>query len=199
MDVVRWDAAGDGFDRNPLSDQLGATGSAINAYRLSPGERFADGLHAHMDQEEVFVVITGEAAFQTLEGAVHVAAGERSGSPVGSSMPVSTMERSRWSRSPSAYRAIPRTSGSSSGVRRVRRTRFASSLREPRRRSCVRTVDTRRPPGRVPRVPPRPCVSRSTTSWLRSSCTRTAAQPTINRLDSRNRIDDGLHGRSRGC
>lgn len=58
--------------RRELSDPLGATHIAINYYRLRPGEGFPGGLHAHMDQEEVFVIIEGEATFETLEGEVTV-------------------------------------------------------------------------------------------------------------------------------
>jgi uncharacterized cupin superfamily protein len=46
-----------------LSAALDATSVAINRYRLAPGEEFPGGLHAHADQEEVFVVLEGEATF----------------------------------------------------------------------------------------------------------------------------------------
>lgn len=65
VDDVEPDAMGDA-DRRGLSDPLGTTGVAINRYRLAPGERFSGGLHAHMDQEEVFVVVEGEATFERL-------------------------------------------------------------------------------------------------------------------------------------
>ena len=57
-----------------LSEPLGATNIALNHYRLAPGEGFPGGLHAHMDQEGVFV-LEGEATFETLDGEVTV--GER--------------------------------------------------------------------------------------------------------------------------
>jgi mannose-6-phosphate isomerase-like protein (cupin superfamily) len=38
---------------------------ALNHYRLAPGDGFPNGLHAHADQEEVFVVLDGEATFET--------------------------------------------------------------------------------------------------------------------------------------
>ncbi|MFC7136973.1 cupin domain-containing protein [Halobaculum litoreum] len=41
-----------------------------------PGDGFPGGLHAHADQEEVFVVVAGVARFETLDGPVRVAAGE---------------------------------------------------------------------------------------------------------------------------
>jgi uncharacterized cupin superfamily protein len=63
-------------DRRDLSEPLGATGVAINRYRLAPGDGFPGGLHAHADQEEVFVVREGEATFETLDGEVTAGAGE---------------------------------------------------------------------------------------------------------------------------
>lgn len=71
--------------RRGLSDPLGTTDVAINQYRLAPSDGFPGGLHAHMDQEEIFVVIEGEAIFETYaphsgespsEGTESVAAGE---------------------------------------------------------------------------------------------------------------------------
>ena len=69
------DALGDERLRR-LSPSLDATNVAINRYRLAPGEGFPGGLHAHVDQEEVFVVLEGEATFETMEGSVTVASGE---------------------------------------------------------------------------------------------------------------------------
>ena len=54
-----------GAERRTLADPLGATNIAVNHYILEPGERFAASLHAHPDQEEVFVVLAGEATFET--------------------------------------------------------------------------------------------------------------------------------------
>ncbi len=54
-----------GFHRRKLSDPLGTTDLALNYYRLAPGEALPGGLHAHGDQEEVFVVLEGEATFET--------------------------------------------------------------------------------------------------------------------------------------
>ena len=59
-----------------LAEALGATDVAINHYRLDPGEAFAGGMHTHMDQEEVFYVIVGEATFETPDGEVSVGEGE---------------------------------------------------------------------------------------------------------------------------
>ncbi|USZ67313.1 cupin [Halorussus salilacus] len=58
--------SGGGIDRRDLSASLGTTGLALVRYRLAPGGGFPSGLHAHADQEEVFVVIEGEATFETL-------------------------------------------------------------------------------------------------------------------------------------
>ena len=66
----------EGIDRRRLGDALGTTGVAVSRYRIAPGAGFPSGLHAHADQEEVFVVLSGEAAFETLDGEVRVTAGE---------------------------------------------------------------------------------------------------------------------------
>ena len=51
-------------DRRPLADPLGTDHLAITRYVLEPGERFSGSVHAHTDQEEVFVVLEGEATFE---------------------------------------------------------------------------------------------------------------------------------------
>lgn len=87
IDDVESNAVGNDSDRRGLSEPLGTTDVAINYYRLSPGDGFPGGLHAHTDQEEVFVVVEGEATFETLTsrsnegrasegGSVTVGAGE---------------------------------------------------------------------------------------------------------------------------
>lgn len=63
-------------DRRSLSDPLNTTDVAINRYVLDPGERFSGSVHAHMDQEEVFIVVEGEATFVTRDGEVTVEANE---------------------------------------------------------------------------------------------------------------------------
>lgn len=70
------DADGLHADRRDLSGVLGTTDVAVVRYALEPGERFSGALHAHVDQEELFVVLAGEATFETEDGTVHVAAGE---------------------------------------------------------------------------------------------------------------------------
>ncbi|WP_432507992.1 cupin domain-containing protein [Halorubrum ezzemoulense] len=76
IDEVEPSALGSDVDRRGLSEPLGATDVALNRYRLDPGERFSGGLHTHMDQEEIFVVVEGEATFETMDGDVSVGAGE---------------------------------------------------------------------------------------------------------------------------
>lgn len=66
----------EGSDRRGLSEPLGTSNIAINHYRIGPGEGFPGGLHAHMDQEEVFAVIEGEATFETMAGKITVGEGE---------------------------------------------------------------------------------------------------------------------------
>ena len=63
-------------DRRPLSDPLGTDHVAITRYVLEPGERFSGSVHAHFDQEEVFVVLEGEATFEAYPN------DERGGDPI---------------------------------------------------------------------------------------------------------------------
>ena len=51
-------------DRRDLAAALDTDGVAIARYVLEAGERFSGSVHAHMDQEEVFVVLEGEATFE---------------------------------------------------------------------------------------------------------------------------------------
>ena len=76
IDDVEPSAFGRDIDRRGLSDPLGTTDVAVNRYRFDPGERFSGGLHAHMDQEEVFLVVAGEATFEALDDEITVGAGE---------------------------------------------------------------------------------------------------------------------------
>ena len=76
IDDVEPGAFGNDIDCRSLSTPLGTTDVAINHYRLAPGEGFPGGLHAHMDQEEVFVIIEGEATFEMMDGEVTVSEGE---------------------------------------------------------------------------------------------------------------------------
>jgi uncharacterized cupin superfamily protein len=58
------------------TEPLGLSDMALNYYELEPGESFSGGLHTHMEQEEVFHVLTGTATFETRDGSVDVGAGE---------------------------------------------------------------------------------------------------------------------------
>ena len=73
---VEPNAFGSDIDRRGLSDPLETTDFALNRYRLDPGEPFSGGMHAHMDQEEVFVIVEGEATFETMDGEVTVGEAE---------------------------------------------------------------------------------------------------------------------------
>ncbi|MFT4964582.1 MAG: putative cupin superfamily protein [Halobacteriales archaeon] len=64
------------IEAREVTDALGTTDIAINHYRIPPTEGFPSGLHAHMDQEEVFIVLEGEARFLTLAEPITVGAGE---------------------------------------------------------------------------------------------------------------------------
>lgn len=75
IDAVDPLGGGHDVERRDLSDPLDTADVAINHYRLPPGERLA-GLHAHADQEELFVVLGGAVTFETLDGEVGVGAGE---------------------------------------------------------------------------------------------------------------------------
>lgn len=77
LDALTADAIGseNRSERRRLSDPLGTTGIALNHYRIAPGEGFPGGLHAHADQAETFVILEGEATFETLDGELTVEAG----------------------------------------------------------------------------------------------------------------------------
>ncbi|EMA33231.1 cupin domain-containing protein [Halobiforma nitratireducens] len=51
-------------DRRELTEPLSLEGVSMVQYTLEPGERFSGAAHAHPDQEEVFVVLEGEATFE---------------------------------------------------------------------------------------------------------------------------------------
>ena len=64
-DATRLDLPQD-IEGRDLSAALAIDGVAINHYRIPPGEGFPAGLHAHADQEEIFLVLEGVATFETL-------------------------------------------------------------------------------------------------------------------------------------
>ncbi len=76
VEPTTWDPDERSHDRRPLSDPLGTEHVAVNHYVLEPGDRFSGSMHAHGDQEEVFVVLEGSATFETREGTVTVGESE---------------------------------------------------------------------------------------------------------------------------
>jgi mannose-6-phosphate isomerase-like protein (cupin superfamily) len=78
-------ALSDGPGRRALDEALGTTDVAIKYYVLDPGEVFSGGFHTHHDQEEIFVLIEGEAVWDTEAGeaAITLSAGEALRAPPG--------------------------------------------------------------------------------------------------------------------
>jgi len=64
IDIDDMDPAENPRNRESVSDALGAQDFAMNYYELEPGEAFAGTVHTHLDQEETFVVLEGEATFE---------------------------------------------------------------------------------------------------------------------------------------
>lgn len=52
-------------NRESVSAPLDADHFSMNYYALEPGEAFSGNLHTHLDQEEAFLVLEGEATFET--------------------------------------------------------------------------------------------------------------------------------------
>ncbi|WP_439025425.1 cupin domain-containing protein [Haloarchaeobius sp. DT45] len=76
---VASDDPGDESDRHHLASALGTESLALTRYRIAPGDGLPGGVHAHTDQEEVFVVLDGTVTFETpaaADGRVAVSAGE---------------------------------------------------------------------------------------------------------------------------
>lgn len=61
---------------NALSAELGTEGVALNYFERGAGESIGDCYHRHHEQEEVFVVLSGTATFDTEDGEVRVETGE---------------------------------------------------------------------------------------------------------------------------
>jgi uncharacterized cupin superfamily protein len=49
--------------RKQLSDALGTEDVAVVHCELEPGDAFSGGVHTHHDQEELFLILEGEATF----------------------------------------------------------------------------------------------------------------------------------------
>mgnify|MGYP000058221337 CR=1 FL=1 len=64
-DVQELDLSEAQVNRQSISAPLDAEDFSMNYYKLEPGENFADSVHTHADQEESFVILEGEATFET--------------------------------------------------------------------------------------------------------------------------------------
>ena len=62
------------YTRYTFTEALETSNLAANRYHVPPGGTLPGGLHAHMDQEEIFVILEGTAVFDTLEGSARVSA-----------------------------------------------------------------------------------------------------------------------------
>ena len=67
---------GAGVDFRTLTGPLESTEMSIHRFRLDPQSSPPWGLHAHFDQEEVFIVTEGSVTFETFDGLVTVMAGD---------------------------------------------------------------------------------------------------------------------------
>ncbi|MFC7096010.1 cupin domain-containing protein [Halobaculum marinum] len=76
IDAVEESGFGNGVSVRRLTGALGAEDLAINHYQLEPGEGFSGGMHTHLDQEELFVILSGTATFETPDDTVVVDEGE---------------------------------------------------------------------------------------------------------------------------
>lgn len=65
IDIDDMNPEAGGQNRQSVSEPLDATDFSMNYYVLDPGEEFAGSLHTHLDQEESFFVLEGEATFET--------------------------------------------------------------------------------------------------------------------------------------
>jgi len=70
MERASFDESADATDesdvvKRALSAPLRTEQLAVNHYRIPSGAGFPGGLHAHVDQEEVFLVLSGVAIFET--------------------------------------------------------------------------------------------------------------------------------------
>jgi mannose-6-phosphate isomerase-like protein (cupin superfamily) len=63
-------------EKQDLTEELDTSNVALNHYTIPADEGLPGGLHAHLDQEEVFVVLDGVAVFETFEGTETVEAGD---------------------------------------------------------------------------------------------------------------------------
>jgi uncharacterized cupin superfamily protein len=57
-----------GSGRLAVDEALSATDLALKYYDLDPGEVFSGGYHTHESQEEIFIILEGEATWDTEDG-----------------------------------------------------------------------------------------------------------------------------------
>jgi len=62
--------------KRSLSDALETTDLSLNYYELEHGDEFSNALHTHLDQEELFYIISGTATFETEKGQIELSEGE---------------------------------------------------------------------------------------------------------------------------
>lgn len=65
VDITELKPAESPQSRQSVSAPLDAQDFSMNYYALDPGEEFAGSLHTHLDQEESFFILEGEATFET--------------------------------------------------------------------------------------------------------------------------------------
>jgi uncharacterized cupin superfamily protein len=65
IDTDDLDPQGQPRNRASVSEPLGAQDFSMNYFELDPGEELTTSLHTHLDQEEAFLVLEGEATFET--------------------------------------------------------------------------------------------------------------------------------------
>jgi mannose-6-phosphate isomerase-like protein (cupin superfamily)/rubredoxin len=71
-----WDPENRTHTRRGLTEPLNTADVSIVHYVLEPGERFSGSIHTHIDQEEIFIVVEGEATFELRDGEVAVGENE---------------------------------------------------------------------------------------------------------------------------
>lgn len=64
IDVNKLNPVDSPQNRESISDPLDAKHFSMNYYTLDSGEAFAGSPHAHLDQEESFFILEGEAIFE---------------------------------------------------------------------------------------------------------------------------------------
>lgn len=127
---ARADPSDGGSDaaRAALGDALGTTDVAVVHYRLAPGEGLPSGLHAHSDQEEVFVVLAGTLAFEHLPPVQDWPADDR---PVGETVTVAASEAVRFAPGEFQTGYVPESAGGEAVVLALGAPRETEDVRIP--------------------------------------------------------------------